>query len=584
MSYFNLKVIIKRHKLLYKSVCKLKNFLSANKYHKWFVSNQQITTLELKKQSDMKFINHPLISIIVPVYNPPLKFLQNMLDSVVEQSYPNWELCIADGNSRNEIKSLLRVYMERDARIKVDFLSENLHICGNSNAALSIANGEFIGLLDHDDLLAPQCLYEYVKTINMNYQTDILYCDEDFYSDGKHLLAHFKPDFALDSLHEMNYITHFVVFRTKLLEKISSPVFNSDYQGAQDYDLILRLVEKAEKVVHIPQVLYHWRMHNNSTLGNPDSKNYAYENGRKAVESHLCRTGYNAAVNFRKDMLGVYKVSYELKFKPLVSIIIPNKNQLQMLDSCIQSLLHNTNYDNFEIIIIENNSDDSALFEYYKRITSKNINVVYYPETGFNYAKINNWGINHANGEFIVFLNNDTNVFNTNWLTEMLQYAQIHRVGAVGAKLLFPDNTIQHAGIVIARNSIPGNLFDSHDNTNIAQFARTHRVQNLSAVTGACLMVKKSKFIEVGGFDEKLAVAFNDVDFCLKLLQAGYYNVFNPDAVLYHYESKSRGYENNPTKKNRFNEEYSYFKTKWGSNYHDAYYPDIYDNYNYTWK
>lgn len=584
MPYQTFKTIIKRYKLLYRFFRKLKDFISVNKYHKWFVTKQRICVSELKKQSEIKFPFCPLISILVPVYNPPVQFLREMLDSVIAQSYNNWELCIADGNSRDEVKLLLKVYMERDERIKVVFLSENLHICGNSNAALSLIAGEFIGLLDHDDLLAPQCLYEYVKAINLNYQTDVLYCDEDFYSNGKHLLAHFKPDFALYSLRENNYITHFVVFRAKLLEKISMPVFNPEYQGAQDYDLILRLVENAREVMHIPQVLYHWRMHNQSTLGNPSSKNYAYENGKRALESHLFRTNVSAFVTERKNMLGIYKVSYELKSKPLISFLIPNKNQLQMLQNCIKSLLQKTNYDNFEIIIIENNSDDSELFEYYRSVINEKIKVVYYPEIGFNYAKINNWGVNYANGEFIVLLNNDTSVINQNWLIEMLQYAQLSSVGAVGAKLLFPDNTIQHAGVVIARNSLPGNLFDSYPHDEVAKFTRTHRVQNLSAVTAACLMINRNKFIEVGGFDEKLAVAFNDVDLCLKLLSAGYSNIFNPDALLYHYESKSRGYENSPTKKQRFHEEYNYFKGKWGDNYLDKYYPQIYDNYNYTWK
>lgn len=584
MSYSVLKVAIKRNKLLYKIARQIKNTIDRDKYHKWFMANQKISINELKQQSEVNFSYQPLISIVVPVYNPPLKFLQEMLESVLSQSYSNWELCIADGDSGKEVKLLLHKYMNQDSRIKITFLSENCHICGNSNAALSLVTGEFIGLLDHDDLLAPQCLYEYVKAINLNEQVDFLYCDEDFYSDGRHLLAHFKPDFALDSLRETNYITHFLVFRTDILSKISLPVFNPDYQGAQDYDLILRLVENSRCIVHIPYILYHWRMHNQSTLGNPNSKNYAYENGRRVVESHLYRTGISASVTVREHMLGIYKVSYELKSNPLVSILIPNKNQAQMLNNCVQSLLQKTNYNNFEIVIIENNSDEKSVFEYYKKIINEKIKVIYYPDTGFNYSKINNWGIGHANGEYVVFLNNDTSVINPNWLVELLQYAQFSRVGAVGAKLLFSDNTIQHSGVVIGKDSIPGNLFDSHDNSNIAQFARTHRVQNLSVVTAACLMVEKCKFIQVGGFDEKLAVAFNDVDFCLKLLQAGYHNIFNPDAELYHYESKSRGYENNPAKKQRFSEEYNYFKIKWGDNYKDKYYPNIYDNYNYTWK
>lgn len=579
-----LKKLIKANKVAYSFARKVKSLWDVRRYHNWLLRNNYLTDKDRTQQKNTKFQYSPLISIIVPVYNPPIKFLEEMLLSVMAQTYSNWELCIADGNSDLAIRDLLTKYTKMDARIKVKFLDENLHICGNSNVAIQLATGEYIALLDHDDVLAENCLFEITRAINEHGIPDFIYTDEDFYSNGQHLIPHFKPDFAPESLCETNYITHFIVFRQELLNIIGLPVLNPSFQGAQDYDLILRLTSNSEKIVHIPKVLYYWRMHDASTLGNPASKTYAYENGAKAIYQHLKQLGRPVeSVEMRNGLLGIYKVKYMLKGVPLVSIIIPSKDNCADLKKCIDSIVNNSIYGNYEILIVENNSKHRETFEYYQTLSGNSrIKVIIYPDSGFNYSKINNYAIPYCSGEYLLFLNNDTEIISPNWINELLMYAQLEEIGMVGAKLYFFDRTIQHAGIVIGKDSIPGNLFDSHPCDNVAQFARTHRVQNLIAVTGACMLVAKSKFLEVGGFDEQLSVAFNDVDLCLKLYHTGYRNVFNPDAELYHYESKTRGYENSPQKQTRFMTEHQYFKQKWGGNYIDPYYPRIYSGYNYS--
>ena len=518
---------------------------------------------ELNRQRRQKLSCEPLISVAVPAYRTPGTFLVQMMDSLLAQTYRNWELCIANGSPEDpEMKKILREYTGKDKRIRVKNLEENLGIAGNTNAALEMAEGEFIGILDHDDLLAPNALYEIAAALDKDGSLEAVYTDEDKVTTdlGEHFQPHLKPDFNLDLLRSNNYICHFFVVKRSVLEKTGG--FRPELEGAQDYDFIFRCVEKAEKVGHIPEILYHWRTHKESTADNPASKMYAFEAGKRAIEAHLERTGVPGTVSHTPDY-GFYRVTYPVQGEPLVSIIIPNKDEKETLKACIESIREKTEYTNYEILIIENNSTSQEIFHYYKELSEDpRIRLLRWKKK-FNYSAINNYGVRHAKGEYLLFLNNDVTVITPGWIKEMLGVCQRPDTGAVGVKLIYPDNTIQHAGCVIGIGGIAGHMFVDMPANRTGYLHKASLLQDMSAVTAACMMMKRSAFVEAGGFTEELSVAFNDVDLCLKVRQNGKLIVYDPYVQLYHMESKTRGVEDNKAKVRRFQEEIEYMRTRW---------------------
>ena len=529
-------------------------------YEEWY-RNHRPTKDELEQQRKEKFSYEPLISILVPVYRTPEEFLMQMIQSVRRQTYGNWELCIANADPSDEnVVRILKTASKKDERIRVTEVPENEGIAQNTNAAFAIAKGAYIGLLDHDDLLTADALYEVVKALNQKERPAVVYTDEDKVTTdlSEHFQPFMKPDFNKDLLRSNNYICHFFVAEKQLVEEVGG--FRGAFNGAQDYDLILRCTEKAEHITHIPRILYHWRVHKASTADNPASKMYAFDAGKRAIEEHLKRCGETGVVSHTKD-LGFYRVQYQMSGNPLVSIIIPNKDHVDMLDKCLRSI-QKSSYRNYEVIIVENNSVEEATFDYYKKIASDRIRVVYW-EGIFNYSAINNFGAKAAQGEYLLLLNNDVEVITENWLEELLSNCQRPDVGIVGAKLYYPDDTVQHAGIIIGIGGVAGNVFVGLPRKFTGYFHKASIQQDLSAVTAACMMVKRSVYEEMGGLEEKLQVAFNDVDFCLRVRRAGYLVVFDPYVELYHYESKTRGAENTKEKVRRFQTEIEYMRSHW---------------------
>lgn len=531
-------------------------------YKKWFAIHK-VTQEELDNQKKAKFDYEPKISIIVPTYNTPVKYLEEMIQSVIDQSYSNWQLCIADGSCGNaKLEKVLEEYHNKDSRIIYKLLDSNKGIAGNTNAALELADGEITGLLDHDDTLEPDALYEVVKAFQ-DKLVDAVYTDEDkiLGPDWINVDPNFKPDYNIDLLRSHNYITHFFCVKTELLKEIGG--FKAEYDGAQDYDVILRCTEKARKTRHIAKILYHWRMHDNSTAANPASKAYCHEAGRKAVEGHLKRLGIPGKVELSK-LFGGSRVIYETPGNPLVSIVIPNKDHIDDLDKCVRSLFNVNTYKNIEVIIVENNSTQKETFEYYDSIQKEYSDVrVLMWKSGFNYSAINNFGVKEAKGDYILLLNNDTEMIAPDSISDMLGYCMRPDVGIVGAKLLYPDGTIQHAGVIIGLGGIAGHAFIGLDANQYGYMSRAYLSSDYSAVTAACLMISKDIYNEVGGLCEEYAVAFNDVDFCMKVRSKGYLVVYDAFSQWYHYESKSRGYEDTEEKQLRFKGEIETFKSKW---------------------
>lgn len=530
-------------------------------YQIWINKNEP-NEEELEKQKNTKFDINPKISIIIPMYNTPEKFFEELVDELIEQTYPNWELCLADGSPEKNEK-LEKIY-KKDKRIKYKFIGKNKGISGNTNAALELATGDFIALLDHDDLLPRFSLYEIVKCINKNPDVDFIYTDEDKFEElgGKRYDPYFKSDFAPDTLRANNFICHFSIFKKELMNELGG--FRSEFDGAQDYDIILRMSEKAKKIIHIPKILYHWRVHALSTAkSGGTAKPYAYEAGIKAVQAHIDRIGLKGEV-VSGNTLGTYKVNYEIKGNPKVSIIIPNKDYASTLKVCLKSIKKLTTYENYEIIVVENNSEEQKTFDYYDEINGKDkIKVVKYPEKGFNYSKIINYGVANSDGEYIIQLNNDTELITPNWIEEMLGFAQREDVGAVGAELFYPDKSIQHAGIIIGIGGVAGHVFRNIPHGMHGYFSKDAMIQNMSAVTAACIMAPRKMYEAVGNMDEKFEVAFNDVDFCLKIREQGKLIVYNPYVQFIHYESKSRGFEDTLEKQKRFKGEVERFQNKW---------------------
>lgn len=616
------KFYIKRYgffstlKKVFKRIFKIKEDRKSNQevYKIWMEHNNPNED-ELEKQKTTKFTYAPKISVVVPMYNTDEKFFQDLIESLNNQTYANWELCLADGSPKKNEN--LEKYYEKNKKIKYNFLGKNEGISENTNEAIKMATGDYVGFLDHDDILSEEALFQVVKVINQDLKTDFIYTDEDKIDENyERFEPYFKPDYSPETLECNNYITHFVVVKKEIIEKIGK--LNSEFNGAQDFDFVLRATKVANKIIHISKVLYHWRVHKNSTAYIADTKNYAFEAGKKVIEADLKREGKSATVEFGQEVPGIYKIKYEVIGNPKVSILIPNKDNIKLLKKCITSILKFTTYENYEINIIENNSEKKETFKYYEELVKnskikilnfnkhtvfdingekslenktlnkgleknnieKNIENIETKEnelqkvSEFNYSALINFGVKNVDGEFVLQLNNDTKLITKDWLELFIGYAQNSEIGAVGARLYYEDKTIQHAGIIVGVSGIAGNALVNLPYGKHAYFGREAATRNVLAVTGACLFARRSLYYEVGFMDEKeFKVAFNDVDFCLKLYENGYRNVYNPYIELIHYESKSRGYEISEEKEERFEKEANNFKRKW-SKYikYDPYY------------
>ena len=532
-------------------------------YDEWFNATK-VTKEELERQRNTEFEFAPMISIIVATFNTKEEYLKEMIDSVRNQSYSNWQLCIGDGSTNDSVEKYVKEHYGDDSRIVFKKLEKNYGISGNMNGALELVTGDYVGLFDHDDLLTPDCLYEFVASMQEVHH-DCVYSDEDKLNDKtkKFEDPHFKPDLSIDLLCSHNYITHFFVVNMDIVRKVGG--MRSEYDGSQDHDFIFRCVEQANSVYHVPKILYHWRMHPLSTAMDPESKMYCYTSGKKAIESHFKRIGIDATVEMLpRPLYGMYHCKYTVKDHPLVSILIPNYNHKDLLKGCIESLMNVNTYSNMEIVIVENNSTEQEIFDYYKELeeTYSNVKVIYY-EGDFNYSKINNYGVKYTHGEYILFLNNDTKVIEPDSIEDMLGVCQREDVGAVGAKLLYEDDTVQHCGVVVGYHGYATAAFSLIDRNDFGYMGRPRVSWDVSAVTAACLMTKREIFDEVGGFDEDFKVACNDVDLCLKIRSLNKWIVEDVFSVWYHYESKSRGLEDTPEKQARFQSEIARFQKKW---------------------
>ena len=531
------------------------------------MSADRFATPELLVKQAGNQPNGPKISIVVPLYNTPQNFLEELLDSVQNQTYRNWELCMVDAGQDENVARIVKARARTDSRIRYQKLAENEGIAGNTNHGFEMVQGDYIALLDHDDILHP-CALWYVAQAVAEQGADFVYTDEvTFEGDIDHLTVyHFKPDYTLDNLRSNNYICHLSVFKTSLLAKVGGGE-RAEYNGSQDYDLYLRLTEQAEKVVHIPHLLYYWRSSPTSVASNISAKLYCLEAAVKALYAHYERVGVPVdAVTMIPNTPGFYKTDYTITKPGRVSILIPTCDHIDDLETCIESIYDRTTYPDFEVILIENNSKDPETFRTYERMRKEhpdNLKVIIWEGKGFNYSALNNFGEKYATGEYILLLNNDTEVITPKWLEEMVMYAQQERVGCVGVKLLYPDDTIQHAGIGFGFLTLAGHMHKNFPAGHPGYMGRLVYAQDVYAVTAACLMVRKDVYEQVGGLDESFAVAFNDVDFCVRVREAGYTNIFTPFAQLYHYESKSRGLDESPEKRKRFVSEVERFQKRW---------------------
>ena len=531
-------------------------------YEQWILKHRP-DKKTLRKQKKTVFQKKPLISIVVPLYQTPEPYLRELIDSVKAQSYENWQLCLADGSPDDRLKGFLDRNYGKENRIVYRKLEQNGGISVNTNEAVMLATGEYLMLCDHDDTLEPDALYEITKAINEKDAPDVIYTDEDKVSmDGKHYFdPNFKPDYNLFRLWENNYICHIFVVKKALTDRVG--LLRTEFDGAQDYDFIFRCCEEADKVVHIPKVLYHWRCHMDSTAADPESKAYAYQAGRRAIKEHYQRMGIDASVEMT-ERPGWYRSYVKIQDNPKISIIIPNKDHIEDLELCLFSLTKRSTYKNYEILIVENNSEKPETFEYYKKLPDRYPKVkVLTWEKEFNYSAINNFAAKQAEGVYLLFLNNDVEILTPQWMEEMLQICQQKDVAITGAKLYYPDDTIQHAGVVLGLGGIAGHIMCKASREDPGYFGRTVTVQEISAVTAACMMIRTEDFWNAGGFDETFQVAFNDIDLCMKVRAAGKKIVFTPYAELYHYESKSRGLEDTPEKQFRFDKEVKAFEAKW---------------------
>lgn len=533
------------------------------------ISDARSRKLESASIEDYEF-DGVMFSIVVPLYNTPVPFLREMIDSVYSQFYQKWELLLVNSTPENGelTKELQQI---RDTRVKVITLDKNYGIAGNTNCGIEAASGDYIVFFDHDDLLDPMALFEYASVLRDDADVDAIYCDEDFLNEeGSFVVPHFKSDFNLDLLRCHNYITHLLAVRSSFAKELW---LDSSFDGAQDYDFLLRLVERTDKIAHVSKVLYHWRISDSSTAKSADNKGYADDAGRRALQAHYNRLGIAARVETTESSC-FYHTVYEVLGSPKVSVIIPNKDSIAVLDRCLNSIADKTNYDNFEVIVVENNSESPETFDYYQKASDRFpfLRVVTW-DGPFNYSAINNFGAGFATGDYYLLLNNDVEVIDPDWMRSMVSVCQRNDVGVVGAKLLYPDDTVQHAGVfMITCGSVnelggPAHAFTHLDRSDAGYMRRASLVQDVSIVTGACLMTSRDVFEELNGLDEDYVVAFNDVDYCLRVRKSGRLVVYNPDALLYHYESFSRGSDSSGKNAERFIKEQGKLRARWSEYY-----------------
>ena len=560
-----------------KSLIWLKKKLTGNEYADYdtWLRIMRVSRQELFEQRKTKFSYAPKFSVVVPLYHTPAKFLKDLVRSMMYQSYANWELCLVNASPEDvHLTSLLENWAMRDKRIRVIRLEKNLGIAQNTNAGIAASTGEFIAFLDHDDFLEPDALFCYADALNKDKTIDVFYSDEDKTDEyaAHYFYPHFKSDFNIDLLHANNYMCHFLAMRKSLVDTVGG--LNEKFDGAQDYDFVLRLTENTKKIYHCPRILYHWRCSNQSTAANQGNKMYAIHAGKAALNAHYKRIGWNARAQ-EGAVDGWYQTKFTLKEEPLVSILIPNKDHTDDLDVCLNSFFERADYQNYEFIIIENNSVLPETFAYYEKIEKEHDNVkVVYWEAGFNYSAINNFGFKFAKGDYIMLLNNDVELITPDIFQSMLGFCMRPEVGIVGAKLLYNDHTVQHAGVLVGAGGLADHVFKGIHEDDPGYMGRAISSQDVSAVTAACLLVKRSVYEEVGGLEDEFQVAFNDVDFCLKVRKAGYLIVYDADVKLFHYESKSRGMEDTTERFIRFGNEMMLLNSKWDilSTFVDPYY------------
>lgn len=560
-----------------KSLIWLKKKLTGNEYADYdtWLRIMRVSRQELFEQRKTKFSYAPKFSVVVPLYHTPAKFLKDLVRSMMYQSYANWELCLVNASPEDvHLTSLLENWAMRDKRIRVIRLEKNLGIAQNTNAGIAASTGEFIAFLDHDDFLEPDALFCYADALNKDKTIDVFYSDEDKTDEyaAHYFYPHFKSDFNIDLLHANNYMCHFLAVRKSLVDTVGG--LNEKFDGAQDYDFVLRLTEHTKKIYHCPRILYHWRCSNQSTAANQGNKMYAIHAGKAALNAHYKRLGWNARAQ-EGAVDGWYQTKFTLKEEPLVSILIPNKDHTDDLDVCLNSFFERADYQNYEFIIIENNSVLPETFAYYEKIEKEHDNVkVVYWEAGFNYSAINNFGFKFAKGDYIMLLNNDVELITPDIFQSMLGFCMRPEVGIVGAKLLYNDHTVQHAGVLVGAGGLADHVFKGIHEDDPGYMGRAISSQDVSAVTAACLLVKRSVYEEVGGLEDEFQVAFNDVDFCLKVRKAGYLIVYDADVKLFHYESKSRGMEDTTERFIRFGNEMMLLNSKWDilSTFVDPYY------------
>ena len=560
-----------------KNLVWLKKKLTRNEYADYdtWLRIMRVSRQELFAQRKTKFSYAPKFSVVVPLYHTPAKFLKDLVRSMMYQSYANWELCLVNASPEDvHLTSLLENWAMRDKRIRVIRLEKNLGIAQNTNSGIEASTGEFIAFLDHDDFLEPDALFCYVDALNKDKTIDVFYSDEDKTDEyaAHYFYPHFKSDFNIDLLHANNYMCHFLAVRKSLVDTVGG--LNEKFDGAQDYDFVLRLTENTKKIYHCPRILYHWRCSNQSTAASQGNKMYAIHAGKAALNAHYKRIGWNARAQ-EGAVDGWYQTKFTLKEEPLVSILIPNKDHIDDLDVCLNSFFERADYQNYEFIIIENNSVLPETFAYYEKIEKEHDNVkVVYWEAGFNYSAINNFGFKFAKGDYIMLLNNDVELITPDIFQSMLGFCMRPEVGIVGAKLLYNDHTVQHAGVLVGAGGLADHVFKGIHEDDPGYMGRAISSQDVSAVTAACLLVKRSVYEEVGGLEEEFQVAFNDVDFCLKVRKAGYLIVYDADVKLFHYESKSRGMEDTTDRFIRFGNEMMLLNSKWDilSTFVDPYY------------
>jgi GT2 family glycosyltransferase len=538
----------------------------ASAYERWMFANDLRPADERLVRDAAAVLPHtPLISVVMPAYDTPERYLRAALDSVLGQLYPHWELCVADdASTQPHVRAVLEEYRAADARVKVEFRGRNGHISAASNSALALATGDFVALLDHDDVLAPDALFAVALLLNRLPDTDFIYSDEDKIDDlDRRSEPYFKPEWSPDSFLARMYTGHLAVFRRAVVAEAGG--FRPGFEGSQDYDLVLRVSELTQRIEHIPRVLYHWRIHPESTAAGGESKRYAFEAGRKAIEEALVRRGEPGRVEELPEA-GSYVVRYAIREPGKVTVIVPTRDHGDDVDRCLASIFARASYPDFEVVIVDNGSTQRASLTAFARwaATDKRVRILRHA-VPFNFAEINNYAAAQTTGRYLLFLNNDTEVVTSDWMEALVEQAQRASIGAVGAKLLYPDGTVQHAGVVTGIGGVAGHSHKYADGATGGYFNMLRTANNYSAVTGACLMVRRDVFERASGFDERLAIAFNDVDFCLRLRELGLYNVYLAHVVLYHYESKSRGADDEGAKRARFHAERDRMHRRWGA-------------------